>query len=514
MLLILVMGLIFFITLYYFYQTNKYKIIDDYPGPTPLELLKFVLLPKSTVDSYKFFVSLNNKYGPVVKIWIKPFKPTLLVSDEKFIKHILLSKEHVNKASLFELLEAFIGNGLPIMSDINLWRQERKTISHVFNNQFNIDYISTIKTHAIKLRDAINENLNQPVDLQMLLLRHGLNIVYGKKYNKYLCIKKIFFLEILLNEDISNQDDRVNRYSTALKTFFEVYFDRINSPLKMNDNIFKLTNNYKIWNKCSEEATEFIESTLKTVVELKKKSPNESFRKDFIDLLLESGLSYDRILAHLRTFVVAVIIYSCYIILVFNYVLKGSDTVSAATGFALYELAKQPELQEKIFQEYISIVGFDEKVFAEFRDIQQMSFADCVMKESLRLYPPVPFIFRTLIKPAEIDDKVLPGDIDVTFSIIGSHYLNFEDPTKFKPERFLPENSTKIPANAYLPFSLGPRDCIGKIVAVAEVKFLISYIVRHFTLHPINDHKADIAGEVVLTSKNGLPVIFKKRIIE
>nr|XP_022909100.1 cytochrome P450 4c21-like isoform X3 [Onthophagus taurus] len=507
MLLILVMGLIFFITLYYFYQTNKYKIIDDYPGPTPLELLKFVLLPKSTVDSYKFFVSLNNKYGPVVKIWIKPFKPTLLVSDEKFIKHILLSKEHVNKASLFELLEAFIGNGLPIMSDnievkkfflVNLWRQERKTISHVFNNQFNIDYISTIKTHAIKLRDAINENLNQPVDLQMLLLRHGLNIVY----------------EILLNEDISNQDDRVNRYSTALKTFFEVYFDRINSPLKMNDNIFKLTNNYKIWNKCSEEATEFIESTLKTVVELKKKSPNESFRKDFIDLLLESGLSYDRILAHLRTFVVAVIIYSCYIILVFNYVLKGSDTVSAATGFALYELAKQPELQEKIFQEYISIVGFDEKVFAEFRDIQQMSFADCVMKESLRLYPPVPFIFRTLIKPAEIDDKVLPGDIDVTFSIIGSHYLNFEDPTKFKPERFLPENSTKIPANAYLPFSLGPRDCIGKIVAVAEVKFLISYIVRHFTLHPINDHKADIAGEVVLTSKNGLPVIFKKRIIE
>ncbi|XP_071056330.1 cytochrome P450 4c21-like isoform X2 [Onthophagus taurus] len=481
MLLILVMGLIFFISLYCFYQVSKYKIIDDYPGPTPLELLKFVLLPKSTVDSYKFFVSLNNKYGPVVKIWIKPFKPTLLVSDEKFIKHILLSKEHVNKASLFELLEAFIGNGLPIMSDINLWRQERKTISHVFNNQFNIDYISTIKTHAIKLRDAINENLNQPVDLQMLLLRHGLNIVY----------------EILLNEDISNQDDRVNRYSTALKTFFEVYFDRINSPLKMNDNIFKLTNNYKIWNKCSEEATEFIESTLKTVVELKNKSPNESFRKDFIDLLLESGLSYDRILAHLRTFVVA-----------------GSDTVSAATGFALYELAKQPELQEKIFQEYISIVGFDEKVFAEFRDIQQMSFADCVMKESLRLYPPVPFIFRTLIKPAEIDDKVLPGDIDVTFSIIGSHYLNFEDPTKFKPERFLPENSTKIPANAYLPFSLGPRDCIGKIVAVAEVKFLISYIVRHFTLHPINDHKADIAGEVVLTSKNGLPVIFKRRIIE
>nr|XP_022921208.1 cytochrome P450 4c21-like [Onthophagus taurus] len=315
----------------------------------------------------------------------------------------------------------------------------------------------------------------------MLLLRHGLNIVY----------------DLLLNEDISNQDDRVNRYITALKTFFEVYFDRINSPLKINDNIFKLTNNYKIWTKCSEEAKEFIESTLKTVIELKKKSPNKNDRKDFIDLLLESGLSYDRILAQLRTLVVA-----------------GSDTVSAATGFALYELAKHPELQERIYQEYISIVGVDENVFAEFSDIQQMSFADCVMKETLRLYPPFPFISRTLIKSAEIGDKVFPGDIDLVFSIIGSHYLNFEEPTKFKPERFLPKNATKIPANAYLPFSLGPRDCIGKIVAIAEVKFLISYIMRHFTLHPINDHEADIAGEVVLTSKNGLPIIFKERIIE
>ncbi|XP_071056359.1 cytochrome P450 4c21-like [Onthophagus taurus] len=471
--------LIFVVTLYYFYQVNKYKIIDDYPGPSALELFKFNLLPKSTVDSYNYFVSLNKKYGPVVKIWLKPFKPTLLVSDGKFIKSILLSKEHVHKPRYYSLSEGFIGNGLPIMTDINLWREERKIFGHVFNNQFIIDYISTFKRHARKLSESINENLNQPIDLQILLLRYGLNIVY----------------DLLLNEDISKQDDRVNRYMESVKIFLELHFDRIHSPLKINDTIYKLTNNYKSWTKCCDEAREFVESTLKKVIKLKKESPNKSDRKDFIDLLLESNLSYERILAQLRTLVIA-----------------GSDTVSSLTSFALYELANHPELQEKIYQEYIAILGVDKNVFAEFRDIQQMTFTECVTKETLRLFPPGPFIFRTLINPTEIGGKIFPGNIDILFSIIDSHYSNFDNPTEFIPERFLPENAVKIPANAYLPFSLGPRDCIGKTVGIVETKFLLSYIIRHFTLHPISNHEKELAGEIILTSKNGLPIIFKKRI--
>ncbi|XP_022900044.2 cytochrome P450 4V2-like [Onthophagus taurus] len=470
--------LIFIVTLYYFYQVNKYKIIDDYPGPSALELFKFMLLPKSTADSYKYFVSLNKKHGAVVKIWLKPFKPTLLVSDGKFIKSILLSREYFNKPSYLALMEALMGYGLPIMTDINLWKQERKTFSHIFNNQFIIDYTSTFKRHAVNLYESINENLNQPIDLQMLLLRYGLNIVY----------------DLLLNEDISKQDNRVNRYIKSMKTFFEVYFDRINSPLKINDKIFKLTNNYNIWRKSSDETKEFIESTLKRVIKLKKESPNKSDQKDFIDLLLESDLSYERILEQLRTLVVA-----------------GADTVSSATGFALYKLAKHPELQEKIYQEYISILGMDKNVFAEFRDIQQMTFTECVVKETLRLFPPGPFIFRTLINPTEIDGKIFPANIDIIFSIIDSHYSNFDNPTEFKPERFFPENACNIPANAYLPFSLGPRDCIGKTVAIVEVKFSLSYIIRHFTLHPISNHEINLSGEIILTSKNGLPVIFRKR---
>ncbi|XP_071056074.1 cytochrome P450 4d2-like [Onthophagus taurus] len=477
MFLILFVILISIIILYYIYQVNKYKIIDDYPGPSALELYKFMLLPKTTVDSYKYFVSLNKKYGAVVKIWLKPFKPTLLVSDGKFMKSILLSKEHLNKPSHFALLGAFMGYGLPIMTDINLWRQERKTFSHVFNNQFIIDYTSTFKRHAINLYEFINENLNQPIDLQMLLLRYGLNIVY----------------DLLLNEDLSKQDNRVNRYTKSMKAFFEVYLDRINSPLKINDTIFKLTENYKTWIKSSDEAREFVESTLKKVIKLKKESPNTSDRKDFVDLLLESNLSYERILAQIRTLVVA-----------------GAESVSSATGFALYRLAKHPELQEKIYQEYISILGMDKNVFAEFRDIQQMTFTECVVKESLRLFPSGPFIFRTLIKPTEIDGKLFPGNIDIIFSIIDSHYSNFDNPTEFKPERFFPENILNIPANAYLPFSLGPRDCIGKTVAIVEMKFFLSYIIRQFKLHPISNHEANLSG-VILTSKNGLPVIFKKR---
>src|SRR6185312_13626284 len=115
-------------------------------------------------------------------------------------------------------------------------------------------------------------------------------------------------------------------------------------------------------------------------------------------------------------------------------------------------------------------------------------FLDAVIKESLRLCPPVPFIARTLTKDMVVpapdgcpDSKeyFMPrGSIaQIDIGVIQRDPAFYKNPDTFDPDRFLGEN-----AEAYLPFALGPRNCIGSKFALLEMKVLVAYIVKRFRI--------------------------------
>ncbi|GAB0098949.1 Cytochrome P450 [Sergentomyia squamirostris] len=84
----------------------------------------------------------------------------------------------------------------------------------------------------------------------------------------------------------------------------------------------------------------------------------------------------------------------------------------------------------------------------------------------------------------------------------------FTDPDTFNPERFI--NGTDIPNYAYVPFSAGPRNCIGQKFAMIELKVTLSKILRHFKLIPVSEHPS-IAADLIIKSVNGIRVRIKKR---
>lgn len=131
--------------------------------------------------------------------------------------------------------------------------------------------------------------------------------------------------------------------------------------------------------------------------------------------------------------------------------------------FALITLGNYPEIQEKLHTEFDSILEGSDRPFNK-NDLSQMKYLEMVIKEILRLYPSVPVIQRIITEDTVLCNYFCPKNTQIVLNIFQLHRdpENFPDPEKFDPERFTPERCAKRHPYAYLPFSAGPRNCIGE----------------------------------------------------
>lgn len=144
-----------------------------------------------------------------------------------------------------------------------------------------------------------------------------------------------------------------------------------------------------------------------------------------------------------------------------------------------------------------------------------MTYLERCLKECLRLYPSVPFIARTLNEDVQTKTGyTLPKNAMIHIHIYDLHRNPqlYPDPEKFDPDRFLLENLKERHPFAYIPFSAGPRNCIGQRFAMLELKSVVCAILKKFFLEPFDTPK-DIKHitDLVLRCEAGIRVIFKPR---
>lgn len=186
----------------------------------------------------------------------------------------------------------------------------------------------------------------------------------------------------------------------------------------------------------------------------------------------------------------------------------GWDTSTLTTSFVLMQLGSHPDVQEKVFQEITSTVSdINELTMAETMNLK---YLDCVINESMRHFAPISFIGRRTEKDiaVTIDEKqlIIPKGVDI---MIDSDLLHhnpryWSEPKKFIPERFLPENSKNRDPYSFIPYSTGPRSCIGKSFGIMEEKIIIAQILNSFvirTIDPIESIRMDNTGMARRTCK-------------
>ena len=160
----------------------------------------------------------------------------------------------------------------------------------------------------------------------------------------------------------------------------------------------------------------------------------------------------------------------------------GFETTAGTLSFCSYELALNPEIQERLYEEVMSAI--DIKGDISYEDLSKLPFLDAVLSETMRLYPPVLRLERKCLTDYKLGDtgiQLRKGDnIEVPVYAIHHSEEYYPDPFQFNPDRFMPENRHQIKPYTYLPFGAGPRNCIGMRFALMEAKLGLAQIIRRY----------------------------------
>ena len=185
--------------------------------------------------------------------------------------------------------------------------------------------------------------------------------------------------------------------------------------------------------------------------------------------------------------------------------LAGHETTANAMVWTWYLLSQSPEAERRLHEELDSVLA--DRV-PRYEDLQQLPWLRAVLQESMRLYPPLHVYSREAVKSDRLGGKPCPAGSMVVIApwVVQRHRLLWQEPAAFRPERFLPENSVERPRYAWLPFSAGPRTCLGTGFAMTEMMLAAALIAQRYRLRLRPGHPVEPLGRLTLRPTHGLPM--------
>ncbi|KAI8115367.1 Cytochrome P450 4d2 [Lucilia cuprina] len=453
---------------------------------------------ENIIDRLRLFVKEN---GKVFHTWVL-HQLVVFCADPKILESLLSSPVHITKNNVYDMLSLWLGDGL-LMSTGKKWHTRRKIITPSFHFKILEEFVDIFDRQTkvmIKQLNAKVKDENTPIDMFPVVCLTALDII----------------AETAMGVQVNAQSDPNIGYVQSVKIVTEIISTRLRKPHWRTDGMFKLFAPHVYQNMIKhinlmqnftkdviEKRRDALESILKNSDSQKSKETEEDLdigvkkHMALLDILLQATvdgkpLSNEDIREEVETFM-----------------FEGHDTTTSGTSFALYVISRHPEVQKKLFDEIREVIGDDKEQAASYRQLQNLRYMDCVLKESMRLYPPVPIIGRYFKEDTDLNGFLIPGDchLNVPLFVVLRDPDYFKDPNDFKPERFSSENAEDIYPFAYTPFSAGPRNCIGQKYAMLEMKSVISKILRHYELLPIGPEVVPLLS-LILRSKTEILIVF------
>lgn len=535
-------------------RIRMWQLIEKIPGPPchPIPFLGHagVVLDLDRCNSeygtyaliYQMLTGVYAVYGrqKLLRMWLGA-RPFVLLYHADAVETVLTSNVLTEKSIEYSWLKPWLGEGL-VTSNKSKWKVRRKILTPAFHFRILQDFLPVMNEQSCTLMKKIDRICSQgganpyPNLLQLITLC-TLDTICETAMGK--CV---------------NAQEKESPYVKALHQVSQIVVFRLTRPWLWLDPIFYATRHGRRFKQCLSIMHQFTMNVIKdrkeewlhnnshllrppggedAPVECDYSSVSRGRQRlAFLDLLLyehlvNKTLSLSDVREEVDTFMFA-----------------GHDTTAMAISWTIYMLGLHQDVLEKVRAEVDQVfdeellrrqeeevaeeaeVGEDDhpedrekkdvysSVFVTEEMMKKMKYLDCVLKEVQRVYPTAPFIGRQLTEETEIAGYTVPKGTTagiLTFLLHRDPDV-FRNPEVFDPTRFAPENTIGRHPFAYIPFSAGPRNCIGQKFAQMEQKVVIANFVRQFDFYsPDSRDKQVVVGEMVLRPVNNLRVVIKPR---
>ncbi len=196
--------------------------------------------------------------------------------------------------------------------------------------------------------------------------------------------------------------------------------------------------------------------------------------------------------------------------------LAGHETSASALSWALYLVAQAPVVQQRMYREVEALGLGADMGLSSSADLKSLTLTRNVFRETLRLFPPVGFLARQSAQNCPMRDKTVEQGASVVISpwLIHRHRDLWREPDAFNPDRYDDDASRDSLRDAYLPFGMGPRVCIGAAFAQQEAVLILAGIVREYRLQAVPGHVPQPVGRLTIRSANGVRLTLHRRAVD
>ncbi|XP_016308276.1 cytochrome P450 3A30-like [Sinocyclocheilus anshuiensis] len=483
--------LMLFVALLYVYGSWPHSFFKKLgiPGPKPLPFFGTMLEYRK--GFHQFDVECFKKYGRVWGIY-DARQPVLCIMDQSIFKTILVKECY----SLFTNRRNFRLNG-PLYDAVSIvedddWRRIRSVLSPSFTSGRLKEMFGIMKTHSHILVDNLGKTATrgEAVDIKEFFGAYSMDVVTSTAFSV----------------DIDSLNNPKDPFVTNIKKMLK--FDLLN-PLFLITALFPFIT--PVLEKMDfaffpTSVTDFFFAALKKIKSERVASDHKKKRVDFLQLMVDSqtagkehtekGLSDHEILSQSMIFIFG-----------------GYETTSSTLSFFFYNLANNPEAMKKLQEEIDQT--FPDKAPVDYEAVMNMEYLDAALNESLRLFPIVGRLERVCKKTVDINGLLIPKDMVVMIPTFALHRDPdyWSNPESFKPERFTKGNKESIDPYMYMPFGLGPRNCIGMRFAQVSMKLAIVEILQRFDVSVCDQTQVplELGTSGLLVPKDPIKLQFKPR---